>query len=81
MSKFPMTGEQAAPPTPIASGLTPNFQNKRKAAREPNQAPTPFFSLTEKHRSDSSSAPRLSKEKRHAAVIQQQLEEILLHEK
>jgi hypothetical protein len=81
MSKFPMTGEQAAPPTPIASAPTPNFPSKRKASSEPNQAPTPFFSITEKHGSDSSSAPRLSKEKKHAAVIQQQLEEILLHEK
>jgi hypothetical protein len=81
MSKFPMTGEQAAPPTPISSAPTPNFPNKRKAASEPNQAPTPFFSITEKHGSESSSAPRLSKEKKQAAVIQQQLEEILLHEK
>jgi hypothetical protein len=81
MSKFPMTGEQAAPPTPIASAPTPNFPNKRKAASEPNQAPTPFFSITEKHGSDSSPAFRLSTKTKHAAVIQQQLEEILLHEK
>jgi hypothetical protein len=74
MSKFPMTGEQAAPPTP-------KFPNKRKAASEPNQAPTPFFSISEKHGGDSSPVTRLSTKTKHATVIQQQLEEILLHEK
>jgi hypothetical protein len=76
-----MTGEQAAPPTPIASAPTPKLPNKSKTASEPNQAPTPFFSITEKHGSDSSPVPRLSTKTKHATVIQQQLEEILLHEK